>query len=126
MPASSNAANETASSAALPRCWFYAAAALLMLIGVAAAFVQKGRESMVGQTAAKRTAAGLHETEESRNEVQQIIRDAERWQVLSLAAVFLAIVSWSIALSRHERLRGGWMVVVVFLALYVMLELMMV
>jgi len=82
--------SDTASAAA-PRCWFYGAAVILMLVGVAAAFVQKGYESNVAITGAKRTAAGVQETDESRNEVQQIIRDAVLWADLSLAGGFLGV-----------------------------------
>ena len=117
--------SDTASAPA-PRCWFYGTAAVLMLIGVTAAFVQKGYESKVAITGAKRADAGVQETDESRNEVQQIIRDAVHWADLSLAAVFLAFVSWGVALWRRERLRRAWMVIVVFFALYIMLELIMV
>ena len=112
-------------SAAAPRRWFYGAAVLFMLLGVAVAFVQKGRESAVGQTAARRIATGVHENE-YHNEVQQIIRDAQCWADLSLAAVFLAIVSWAVAVRRRERRRGTWAILVSLFALYVMLQLMMV
>ena len=112
-------------SAVSPRRWFHAAA-LLMLIGATAAFVQKGHESAVGATVAKRVASGVQETDEHTNAVQRIIRDAEFWQVLSLAAVFSAIVSWGVALWRREKLRGARVVIVALFALYVMLELTMV
>jgi hypothetical protein len=113
-------------SAASPRRWFYAAATLLMLIGVAAAFVQKSRESKVARTGAIRAAAGLQPTEDSRIEVQQIIRDARYWQSASLTAVFLSILSWGIALTRRENTRASWAVLVSLFALYVALQLMMV
>jgi cation transport ATPase len=120
-----NAPSDTASTAA-PRRWFYGAAVILMLIGVTAAFFEKGYESNVAITVAKRIASGVQETDEHRNSVQQIIQNAERWQFLSLTAVFLAMVSWSIAAWRREKLCGAWVVVVSSLALYILLELMMV
>ena len=97
-----------------------------MLIGVTAASFQKGHESNVAVAVAKRIASGVQETDEHRDSVQQIIKNAESWQILSLAAVFLAIVSWSVALWRREKHRGAWVVIVAFLALYVMLELILV
>lgn len=119
------APSDTACAAA-PRCWFYVATVFLMLIGVTAALFQKVHEGNVAITVAKRIASGVQETDEHRNSVQQIIQNAERWKILSLAAVFLAVVSWSIAAWRREKLRVAWMVVVSFLALYILLELMMV
>jgi hypothetical protein len=115
-----------ASSAATPRRWFYSAAVILMLVGVAAAFVQKRRESAVTQTVAKRAAARFHGTEESRDEMQQIVREAELWALASFAAVFLAMLSWAVALSRFEERRGTWAILVSLLALYVGLQLIMV
>lgn len=76
-----------------------------MLLGVVAALVQKGRESAVGITVAKRIASGVQGTVEHQNAVQQIIRDAEIWQILSLAAVFLAFISWGVAVWRREKPR---------------------
>jgi hypothetical protein len=113
-------------SVASPRRWFYGAAVVLMLIGVATAVVQKARESAVAQTGARRAAAGLPVTKASQAEVQQIIREAHRWADVSLAAVFFAMVSWRVAVSRREKRCGANVVVVCLLALYVMLQLMMV
>jgi hypothetical protein len=113
-------------SAASSRRWFYGAAMLLLLVGVTAAFFQIVREGAVAATGAKRIAAGVQETDEHRNNLQQIIQDAERWQILSLAAVSLAIASWGIAVWRHETLRGAWVIIVSLLALYVVLELLIV
>jgi hypothetical protein len=104
--------------AASPRPWFYRVAMLLMLIGVAAVLVEKRYEGAV--------AIAHKDTDESRNEVQQIIREAGVWQSLGLAAVVSAIVSWGIAVRRREKCRRAWMVIVCLLALYVLLELMMV
>jgi hypothetical protein len=109
-----------------PRRWFYGLAMLLLWVAVAAAFQQKGRESSVAITSALRIASGKKETDESRTNVQQIIQDAGRWQMLSVAAVLLAIVSWGIALWRREHSRWVRVCLVVLLTLYVMLELMMV
>lgn len=97
-----------------------------MLIGVAAAFVQKGREGAVAMTGAKRAAAGLRATEESRNEVRQIIQDAHRWASVSLVAVVLAMVSWSVAVRRRERRCGTWAILVSLLAFYAGLQLILV
>ena len=102
-------------SRAAPRCWFYMAAVLLMLIAVTIAFVQKRRESGVAIVGARRAAAGAQVTDEYRNSVQQIIQDAERWAILSFAAVLSAIVSSGVALRRHETLRGAWVVVIISL-----------
>jgi hypothetical protein len=113
-------------SAATPRRWFYSAAVILMLVGVAAVFMQKARESAVGMTAAKRAAAGLHATEESREEVEHIIREAGLWAMASFTAVFLAMLSWAAALSRFEKRQGTWAILVSLLALYVGLQLIMV
>jgi hypothetical protein len=125
MSDSSDPTSETADSAAVPQRWFYTAAVILMLVGVAAAFVQKNRESAVGVTVARRIAAGVHE-EGYRNEADQLIRDAQCWEVLGLAAVGLAIVSWMIALWRREKHRGTWAIIVSLFALYVGLQLIMV
>lgn len=115
-----------AMSAEAPRRWFYGAAVLLLILGVTAAFFQKGRESSVAITGAMRFASGRPETNESRNEVQRIIQIAALWHSLSLAAVLLAILSWCIAIGRRENHRWVWVPVAVLLALYVLLELMMV
>jgi hypothetical protein len=120
------AAPSDVTSTPTPRPWFYGAAVILTFIGVTAAFFQKGLESNVAVTVAKRIASGVQETDEHRNSVQQIIENAERWQILSLAAVLLTIVLWGIAVWRREKLRGTWAIIVSLLALYVMLELMMV
>ncbi len=109
-----------------PRHWFYGAAMLLMLLGVAVAFVQKGRESAVARTAAKQIASGVQRTEADHEAVQQIIRDAERWEMAGFAAVFSALVSWAVAVSRREKPRGGGAALVSLLALYVGLQLLMV
>lgn len=112
--------------ATTPRPWFRAAAVLLMLIAVAAAFVQKGSESNVAQAGAKRAAAGAPLTQEYKNHVARIIRNARHWQLAGLAAVCLAFASWSVALWRREKLRGFAAILVSLLALYVGLQLMMV
>jgi hypothetical protein len=114
------------SSAPTPRRWFYGLAVLLMLVGVVTAFVQKGRESAVAVSGAKWFASGRKEPVKHENDVQQIIRDASRWAMLSLAAVVAAMVSWGVAVSRRERLRGSWAVIVSLLALWVGLQLIMV
>jgi hypothetical protein len=109
-----------------PRRWFYGLAGLLLWLAVAAAFQQKGCESSVATTTATRLAAGEKATNASRINVQKIIQNAERWEMLSYAAVLLALVSWGIALWRREKSRWVWVCLVGLLALYVMLELMMV
>jgi hypothetical protein len=113
-------------STATPRRWFYGAAVLLMSAGVIVAFVQKGRESAAGTTVAKQFAADGKRTGAQRNEVRQIVRDAERWRLLSYAAVFLAMASWCAAACRHEKCRGTRVIVLSLMALYVGLELLMV
>jgi len=113
-------------SAAVPGRWFYVAATLLMLIGVMAAFVQKARESAIAQSVATRTVVGLQETEAFQIEVQQNIRHAHYWQIASLTAVFLSMLSWGIALTRRENTRGSWAVLVSLFALYAAIQLMMV
>jgi hypothetical protein len=109
-----------------PRRWFYGVAVLMMLIGVATAVVQKGRENAVAVTVAKRIASGVQETEEHWNNVRQIIQDAKSWRILSLVIVSLAIVSWGIAAGRGEKCRGIWIIIVSLLALFVAIELIMV
>lgn len=109
-----------------PRHWFSGAAMLLMLFGVAFAFVQKGRESAVARTAAKQIASGVQRTEADHEAVQQIIQDAEGWEITGFAAVLSTLVSWAIAVSRREKPRGGGAVLVSLLALYVGLQLLMV
>ncbi len=111
---------------ATPRRWFYGAAVLLMLVGVGTAFVQKGRESAVAITGAQWADSGRKDPVKHENDVQQIIRDAKRWAMLSLATVLVAMVSWGIAVGRCERLRGARALIVLLLALWVMLELIMV
>ena len=113
-------------TAAAPRRWFYATAVILMVIGVTAAFLQKVQESNVAVTVAKRIASGVQETDERRNSVQRIIQNTWRWQMLSLAAVFSAVASWSIAGWRRENCRVTRLIVASFLALYIGLELIMV
>jgi hypothetical protein len=112
--------------AAAPGCRFYAAAMFLMLIGVMAAFVQKSCESAIAQSVAMRTAVGLQETEASRIEVQQDIRHTRYWQFASLAAVFLSMLSWGIALARREKACGLWAAIFAWLALYAVLQVIMV
>ena len=56
-----NAPSEITSAAA-PRQWFYGAAIILMLAGVAAAIVEKGREGAVAITVARRIASHAQET----------------------------------------------------------------
>lgn len=97
-----------------------------MVIGVASAFVQKGRESAVAVAVAKRIASGVRETQQHRNEVEYIISSANRWQAISLLAVIAAMGSWRIAVSRHERLCGSWAIIVSLLALWIGLQLLMV
>jgi hypothetical protein len=58
--------------------------------------------------------------------LQQIIRDAERWQLLSLAAVFLAAGLWCAAGCRGEKPRGTRVILMSLLAIYIGLELLMV
>jgi hypothetical protein len=97
-----------------------------MLVGVVAAFVQKGRESAVAVSEAKWAATGRKEPVKHENDVRQIIHDASRWAMLSLAAVVAAMVSWGVAVSRRERLRGSWAVIVSLLALWIGMQLIMV
>jgi membrane-associated PAP2 superfamily phosphatase len=113
-------------SAPTPRRWFYGLAVLLMLAGVVTAFVQKGRESAVAIAGAKWAASGPNEPIKHENDVQQIIHDANRWAMLSLAAVVAAMASWGVAVSRRERLCGSWAVIVSLLALWIGLQLIMV
>jgi hypothetical protein len=104
----------------------YAVAMILMFAAVTLALVQKKYESSVAVTVAKRYAAGIKETDEHQNRVRQIIRSAEGWQTLSIAAIFLAIVSWAITVSRSEKWRGARVILISLLALYVGLQLIMV
>jgi hypothetical protein len=113
-------------SAPTPRRWFYGLAVLLMLVGVVTAFVQKGRESAVAIAGAKWATSDRKEPVKHENDVQQIIHDANCWAMLSLAAVVAAMVSWAVAVSRREMLRGAWAVIVSLLALWIALQLMMV
>jgi hypothetical protein len=115
-----------APSAEAPRHWFYRAAVLLLLVGVTAAILQKEREGAVAKAGAARIAARAEATEEYKSNVQHFTQAAEHWMMLSLAATFLAIVSWCIAIWRRENHRWVWVPVVVLLSLYVLLELMMV
>jgi hypothetical protein len=111
-------------SIAPPRRLFYGLAITLLLFAVASAFVQTGYESGVGTSGAKRMAAGLKETAESKSEVERLISNAGCWQSVGFAAVLLAFLSWGIAMWRRERHRWVWLVVL--LSIYVMLELLMV
>jgi hypothetical protein len=116
----------TESSTTTPSRAFYGLAILLLLVAVAAALVQKHFESRVGTSAATRTAAGLDETDQTKSEVQSLISKAECWEVVGALAVSLALLSCGIAVWRHERCRWSWICIIVFLAMYVGLELLMV
>jgi len=107
-----------------PRRLFYRLALLLMWIGVASAFVQKRYESGCAMSMARRTAAGLEETSESKSEVECLIWKGHCWQVVGVAAVLLALLSHGVATFRREKLRGIW--VVMPLSFFVLLELIMV
>lgn len=126
MPDSFHVTDGAIASATGPCAWFYGAAVLLLIVGVTAAFVQKIREGAVAVTAAKRIASGVQETESHRNSIQRIIHEAQRWEMLGLAAVSLAVVSWGIAAWRREKHRGTWAVIISLLAFFVLLQLLMV
>lgn len=118
-------ASDTVGSAA-PGPWFYGLAVLLMAIGVAAAFVQKGHESAAAQSVARQIASGITRTDADRTAVEQTLAAARGWTCASFMAVFLAIVAWAVAVKRHEKRRGSWIVIVALFALYVGLQWLMV
>jgi hypothetical protein len=97
---------------------------ILLLLAVAAAFIQKHFEGGVGISAASRMAAGLKETSEFKSDVGGLIWKAECWEVTGIVAVSLALLSCGIAAWRREKHRWVWVCVVVLLSLYVLLELM--
>ena len=105
---------------------FYFTTVTLLLGAVVVALIQKDRESAVAMLAARRVAAGTEATDEFKSNVQHTIRDAEHWGMLSLVVVSLAILSWGIAIWRREKHRSARFCVVVFLSLYVLLQLIMV
>jgi hypothetical protein len=109
-----------------PRRVFYGLAVILLLLAVASAVVQKVYEGGVGISGARRMAAGLKETEESKGEVNRLIWNAGCWQGVGLTAALLALVSCGIANTRRENHRWVWVSIVVLLAFYIMLELVMV
>jgi hypothetical protein len=109
-----------------PRRSFYGLAVILLLIAVAAAFVQKRYESGVAASGVGRIAAGVTETSESKGEVERLIWNARCWQMIGFGAALLALLSCGIAARSREKHRWVWVGIVVLLALYVLLELMMV
>lgn len=117
---------DTDSVTETPRRFFYGLAILLLLLAVAATFVQKRYEGGVGTSAASRIATGAMETSESKSEVGGLIWKAECWEVVGVVAVSLALLSCGIAAWRREKHRWAWVWIVVLLSLYVGLELLMV
>jgi hypothetical protein len=113
------------STTAPPRA-FYGLAIVLLLMGTAAAFVQKHFEGKVGASVATRTATGLNDTDQTRSEVQSLIWKAECWKVVGAVAVSLTLLSCGIAAWRHEQCRWSWMCIIAILAVYVGLQLLMV
>lgn len=105
---------------------FYYMAIALMLMAIATSFIQKRRESAVAIAGATRAAIGAERADEFEGDVRQNVEAAERWQMLSLAAVLLGVLSGGVAIWRREKPRWGWACVVVLLFLAVMLQLMMV
>ena len=104
---------------------FYFTTISLLLGAIVVAIIQKRREGDIVVVATK-MAVGTEGTEEDESNVQDAIQDAAHWEILSLAVVSLAILSWGIAIWRREKLRWAWPCVVVLLSLYVLLELMVV
>jgi cell division protein FtsW (lipid II flippase) len=114
------------SSATTPPFAFYGFAILLLLVAVTVALVQKHFEDRVGTSVATRIAAGLKDTDQTKSEVQSLIRKAGCWEVVGAVAVLLALLSSGAAVWRHERCRWVWIFIVVLLAVYVGLEFLMV
>jgi hypothetical protein len=114
------------SSTTTPLGTFYSLAILLLLMAVAATFVQKHHEARVGTSVATRTATGLNDTDQTKSEVQSLIWKAGCWEAVGAVAVALALLSCGIAAWRHEQCRWSWMCIIVLLAVYVGLELLMV
>ncbi len=105
---------------------FYRLAIVLLLVAIAAAFVQKRYEAGVGTSVATMTVAGLKDIDQTKSEVQSLIWKAGCWEVVGAVAVSLALLSCGIAVWRRERCRWIWPCIIVLLAMCIGLELLMV
>ena len=103
---------------------FYYMTVFWLLMAATATFFQKGQESAVAIATARSVSLNERKADQVDSNVRQNIASADRWRLLSFVAVSLGILSWGIAIWRHEN--HYWPCVVILLSLYVILQLVMV
>ena len=105
---------------------FYCAAIASLLVSIATTFVQKRHESAVATAGTTTALVGEEGADVHQSNVRINIEVAERWRILSLAAITLGMSSWGVAIWRREKNCCALAGVVVLLSLAVMLQLTMV